>query len=78
MTHLFTFILGVVLYWFVTVFTERETTIQLADVWKQAYQIGKDDGYMLGKHEFSYTQTHEWLESKCMFLYDDVKKRDKK
>lgn len=70
MKEMISFILGVLLYWFVTGFTHNTIKDQLSEVWNTAYQAGKDDGYTLGRSEFSYMKTPEWLESKCMFLYD--------
>jgi len=42
------------------------------DLWTEAYSVGKDDGYKLGRgdatlEDFSFEQ----LEAKCMFLYSD-------
>ena len=44
----------------------------LFDLWTEAYSVGKDDGYELGRgdatlEDFSFEQ----LEAKCMFLYSD-------
>jgi hypothetical protein len=41
--------------------------------WQHAYQVGRDDGYTLGKAE--YDISHEELEAKCMFLYADEYKK---
>ena len=46
---------------------------QMKSYWQHAYQVGRDDGYTLGKAEFDIT--HEELEAKCMFLYADEYRR---
>ena len=46
------------------------STTKLQEVWQAAYQAGKNDGYSLGQSEFSYMSTRDYLESKCLFLYE--------
>ena len=69
MTHILSFVFGALIILF---FTEMSVA-QLKDHWQHAYQVGRDDGYTLGKAEFDIT--HEELEAKCMFLYADEYKR---
>ena len=59
MDKVIAFCLGVFLYWFVTGFTQQEITDNLSETWKQAYQMGKNDGYSLGKSEYSYCEAHD-------------------
>ena len=42
------------------------------DLWTEAYSVGKDDGYKLGRGDATLEDfTFEQLESKCLFLYAD-------
>jgi len=65
MTHIVSFVFGALLILF---FMEMNVG-QMKSYWQHAYQVGRDDGYTLGKAEFDIT--HEELEAKCMFLYAD-------
>ena len=69
MTHILSFVFGALLILF---FMEMNVG-QMKSYWQHAYQVGRDDGYTLGKAEFDIT--HEELEAKCMFLYADEYKR---
>jgi len=69
MTHIVSFVFGALLILF---FMEMNVG-QMKSYWQHAYQVGRDDGYTLGKAEFDIT--HEELEAKCMFLYADEYKR---
>lgn len=69
MTHIVSFVFGAVLILF---FMEMNVG-QMKSYWQHAYQVGRDDGYTLGKAEFDIT--HEELEAKCMFLYADEYRR---
>tara|TARA_R110002096_G_scaffold70173_1_gene168370 strand:+ start:123 stop:332 length:210 start_codon:yes stop_codon:yes gene_type:complete len=69
MTHIVSFVFGAVLILF---FMEMNVG-QMKSYWQHAYQVGRDDGYTLGKAE--YDISHEELEAKCMFLYADEYKR---
>tara|TARA_R100001082_G_C4351598_1_gene154823 strand:+ start:1054 stop:1290 length:237 start_codon:yes stop_codon:yes gene_type:complete len=70
MKYIMSFSLGLLFYWFVTGFTADTIESRLSGIWEEAYKLGKIDGYNAGKAEYSYVKTKEWLESKCMFLYD--------
>jgi hypothetical protein len=65
MTHIVSFVFGALLILF---FMEMNVG-QMKSYWQHAYQVGRDDGYTLGKAE--YDISHEELEAKCMFLYAD-------
>ena len=42
------------------------------DLWTEAYGVGKDDGYVLGRNDITFEDfSFEQLEAKCMFLYAD-------
>ena len=42
------------------------------DLWTEAYSVGKDDGYKLGREDATLEDfSFEQLEAKCMFLYSD-------
>ena len=42
------------------------------DLWTEAYSVGKDDGYVLGRNDITFEDfSFEQLEAKCMFLYAD-------
>lgn len=42
------------------------------DLWTEAYSVGKDDGYKLGRGDATLEDfTFQQLESKCLFLYAD-------
>ena len=69
MTHIVSFVFGALLILF---FMEMNVG-QMKSYWQHAYQVGRDDGYTLGKAE--YDMSHEQLEAKCMFLYADEYKR---
>ena len=69
MTHILSFVFGALLILF---FMEMNVG-QMKSYWQHAYQVGRDDGYTLGKAE--YDISHEELEAKCMFLYADEYKR---
>ena len=69
MTHIVSFVFGALL---LLIFMEMNVG-QMKSYWQHAYQVGRDDGYTLGKAEFDIT--HEELEAKCMFLYADEYKR---
>jgi len=69
MTHIVSFVFGALLILF---FMEMNVG-QMKSYWQHAYQVGRDDGYTLGKAEFYIT--HEELEAKCMFLYADEYRR---
>jgi|TARA_R110002012_G_scaffold276294_1_gene463232 hypothetical protein len=69
MTHIVSFVFGALLILF---FMEMNVG-QMKSYWQHAYQVGRDDGYTLGKAEFDIT--HEELEAKCMFLYADEYRR---
>jgi|TARA_R110002050_G_scaffold289782_1_gene442744 hypothetical protein len=69
MTHIVSFVFGALLILF---FMEMNVG-QMKSYWQHAYQVGRDDGYTLGKAE--YDISHEELEAKCMFLYADEYKR---
>ena len=69
MTHILSFMFGALL---IFCFIEINTK-QLRNHFQYAYQVGRDDGYTLGKAEFDIT--HEELEAKCMFLYADEYRR---
>ena len=69
MTHVLSFIFGALV---IFAFFEMNTS-QLKKHWQFAYQVGRDDGYTLGKAEFDLTSQE--LEAKCMFLYADEYKR---
>ena len=69
MTHIVSFVFGSLLILF---FMEMNVG-QMKSYWQHAYQVGRDDGYTLGKAEFDIT--HEELEAKCMFLYADEYRR---
>ena len=69
MTHIISFVFGAILILF---FMEMNVG-QMKSYWQHAYQVGRDDGYTLGKAE--YDISHEELEAKCMFLYADEYKR---
>ena len=69
MTHIVSFFFGALLILF---FMEMNVG-QMKSYWQHAYQVGRDDGYTLGKAEFDIT--HEELEAKCMFLYADEYRR---
>lgn len=44
------------------------------DLWTEAYTVGKDDGYKLGRSDVTFEDfTFEQMEAKCMFLYADKK-----
>ena len=44
----------------------------LFDLWTEAYSVGKDDGYKLGRGDATLADfSFEQLEAKCMFLYSD-------
>jgi uncharacterized membrane protein YoaT (DUF817 family) len=69
MTHVLSFIFVAIL-----IFCFIEMNVgQMKSYWQHAYQVGRDDGYTLGKAE--YDMSHEQLEAKCMFLYADEYKR---
>mgnify|MGYP003134187905 CR=1 FL=1 len=68
MDKVIAFCAGLLLYWFVTGFTQQEIADKFSGAWQQAYEMGKADGYKVGKAEYAYVQTREWLESKCMFF----------
>jgi len=69
MTHIVSFVFGTLLILF---FMEMNVG-QMKSYWQHAYQVGRDDGYTLGKAE--YDISHEELEAKCMFLYADEYKK---
>jgi len=69
MTHIVSFVFGALLILF---FMEMNVG-QMKSYWQHAYQVGRDDGYTLGKAE--YDISHEELEAKCMFLYADEYRR---
>ena len=69
MTHIVSFVFGALLILF---FMEMNVG-QMKSYWQHAYQVGRDDGYTLGKAEFDIT--HEELEAKCMFIYADEYRR---
>jgi hypothetical protein len=69
MTHIVSFVFGALLILF---FMEMNVG-QMKSYWQHAYQVGRDDGYTLGKAE--YDISHEELEAKCMFLYADEYKK---
>lgn len=66
MDKVLAFILGGAFIFFVF----NMSTTKLQEVWQAAYQAGKNDGYSLGQSEFSYMSTRDYLESKCLFLYE--------
>ena len=43
------------------------SVIQLKDHWQVAYQVGRDDGYTVGKAE--YDMTYEQLRYECERLH---------
>jgi len=69
MTHIVSFVFGALLILF---FMEMNVG-QMKSYWQHAYQVGRDDGYTLGKAE--YDMSHQELEAKCMFLYADEYRR---
>ena len=75
MDKVLAFCLGILLYWFITGFTQDELAERMKSVWKDAYMVGKEDGYIQGKSEYAYMQTREWLSAKCMlFNWDEEAK----
>ena len=62
-THILSFVFGALIILF---FTEM-SVIQLKDHWQVAYQVGRDDGYTVGKAE--YDMTHEQLRYECERLH---------
>tara|TARA_R100000900_G_scaffold77112_1_gene61055 strand:+ start:102 stop:320 length:219 start_codon:yes stop_codon:yes gene_type:complete len=63
MTHILSFVFGAVLILF---FMEMNVG-QMKSHWQHAYQVGRDDGYTVGKAE--YDMTHEQLRYECERLH---------
>ena len=63
MTHILSFMFGALL---IFCFIEINTK-QLRNHFQYAYQVGRDDGYTLGKAE--YDMTHEQLRYECERLH---------
>tara|TARA_R100000988_G_C3924972_1_gene128610 strand:+ start:451 stop:669 length:219 start_codon:yes stop_codon:yes gene_type:complete len=63
MTHIISFVFGAVLILF---FMEMNVG-QMKSHWQHAYQVGRDDGYTLGKAE--YELTHEQMVYECERLH---------
>ena len=63
MTHIISFVFGAVLILF---FMEMNVG-QMKSHWQHAYQVGRDDGYTVGKAE--YDMTHEQLRYECERLH---------
>ena len=63
MTHIISFVFGAVLILF---FMEMNVG-QMKSHWQHAYQVGRDDGYTVGKAE--YDMTHEQLRDECERLH---------
>jgi len=64
------FLLGV---WFAWIWLKSYDD-SMFDLWTEAYTVGKDDGYVLGRSDITLEDiTFEQLEAKCMFLYADKK-----
>ena len=62
------FLLGV---WFSWGWIEKYNG-ETFDLWTEAYTVGKDDGYVLGRNDITFEDfSFEQLEAKCMFLYAD-------
>ena len=63
MTHILSFVFGALIILF---FSEMSVT-QLKEHWQYAYQVGRDDGYTVGKAE--YELTHEQMVYECERLH---------
>jgi len=63
MGHIISFIFGgMLIFWFIEINTD-----QLKDHFQYAYQVGRDDGYTLGRAEFELS--HEQLRYECERLH---------
>jgi len=72
MKLILSFILGSMFAW-VWMKSYDDSVFQL---WTEAYQVGKDDGYVLGRSDITFEDfTFEQLEAKCMFLYQDHRRK---
>jgi hypothetical protein len=67
MKLIISFLLGV---WFSWGWIEKYNG-ETFDLWTEAYTVGKDDGYRLGRSEASihYDHTFQEKEAMCLFLY---------
>jgi|TARA_R100001163_G_C5039178_1_gene177684 hypothetical protein len=63
MTHIVSFVFGALLVLF---FVEMNVA-QMKSYWQHAYQVGRDDGYTLGRAE--YDMTHEQMRYECERLH---------
>ena len=60
------FLIGVGYTYFIT----DKYNDSVFNLWTEAYSVGKDDGYVLGRNDITFEDfTFEQLEAKCMFLY---------
>ena len=60
------FLIGVGYTYFIT----DKYNDSVFNLWTEAYTVGKDDGYVLGRNDITFEDfTFEQLEAKCMFLY---------
>jgi hypothetical protein len=46
-------------------FTLGVTEYNIQNTWKTAYEVGREDGYTLGRYEFEMKDSE--LEARCMF-----------
>ena len=62
------FILGA---WFAWVWLKNYDD-SMFDLWTEAYTVGKDDGYVLGRNDVTFDDfTFVEKEAMCLFLYAD-------